>query len=549
MASISARLASTGRKPPDDDLQSGGALRPPLAVIHIAILLPLCWILFFHNLDQRDLWSSHEARAAMDAQTMLDDGQWGMPHLYDGRPELQKPPLYYWLVALIAQARGGQVDAWAVRLPASLSAVACVLCLYAFGWLRGRPIVGFVAAGVMASAIHFTWLARIGRIDMPFTLAVSIAVGCAYRAFEMSRHRLLFLIAANLAVAFAVMLKGPIGLVLLGAVLGVFLLSNGKRPSIWRLGDWPELTSRLGLWWGLPVVSFLTAPWFLWANSHTGGQFFQEFFWHHNFERALGSSPLFEHHGSHPWWFYGAQFVADFLPWSPLFLVALYSFWRQKLWSEDADARLGLVWLLAIGGVLSFSSFKRADYLLPAYPGAALFIACMAEGWYRDAKRIGSRVKPLHYAAACGFMLMSCAVGWIVKVDCDLPRQELGLDCRPFALVIRRYAPRPHSVLFFRTESHDLAFHVGRPLEVFVEWERLEAWSTRPETSYIVMPVKWFTNCPPGFPVDRLEVILYQEDLNGIARHEPLVLLKTRPPHESLHARNSATASDRLPAD
>jgi 4-amino-4-deoxy-L-arabinose transferase-like glycosyltransferase len=485
----------------------------------------------------------------MDAQTMLDHGQWGMPHLYDGRPEVQKPPLYYWLVALTAQARDGQVDAWAVRLPASLSALACVLCIYTFGWLRGRPIVGFVAAGVLASAIHFTWLARIGRVDMPLTLAISLAVGCAYLALEGRRRRGVLLTTAYLAIALAVMLKGPLGFVLPAAVVSTFFVAEGKRFSVWRFGNWPGLFHRLGLWWGVPLIGLLTVPWFLWADRHTQGGFFQEFLWHHNFERALGNSPLFEHHGSHPWWFYGAQFVADFLPWSPVFFLALYSFRRKRLWSQDAEARLGLIWLLTIGGLLSFASFKRADYLLPAYPGAALFIACVAEGWYRDVKRTGAFVKPVNMVVAFGCILVFCATGWIIKVDWDLPRQEPGLDCKPFAQLIRRYAPQPQAVLFFRTESHDLAFHVGRPLDVFVEWERLEAWSARPETSFIVMPVKWFTNCPADFPTDRLEVVLYQEDLNGIARHEPLVLLKTRPPHEFLHARNPTAPSDRLPTD
>src|SRR5713226_3915957 len=143
-----------------------------LALLAVAGLL----LLFFHRLADRDLWSSHEARAAMDAQTVLDGADWALPHLYDGRAEVQKPPLYYWLVAGTAKLRGGEVDAWAVRLPAALAALGCVGLLAWLGWERGRPLTGLLAGTALATAVHFTWLARIGRIDMPLTLTVTTAV-------------------------------------------------------------------------------------------------------------------------------------------------------------------------------------------------------------------------------------------------------------------------------------------------------------------------------------------------------------------------------------
>src|SRR5690349_20177279 len=82
--------------------------RPP----HLAplALLALCGSLFLQGIGSRDLWASHEARAAQNAQWMLDDGNWLLPRLYDGQVELQKPPAFYWLVAAVGWLRGG-VDA------------------------------------------------------------------------------------------------------------------------------------------------------------------------------------------------------------------------------------------------------------------------------------------------------------------------------------------------------------------------------------------------------------------------------------------------------
>src|SRR6476620_2210937 len=93
------------------------------------LLFALCLSLFFQGIGSRELWASHEARAAQNAQRMLDDGNWLLPRLYDGQVELQKPPGFYWLVALAGWIRGG-VDATAVRLPAALAGTLTVLLVW-----------------------------------------------------------------------------------------------------------------------------------------------------------------------------------------------------------------------------------------------------------------------------------------------------------------------------------------------------------------------------------------------------------------------------------
>src|SRR5689334_17078788 len=101
------------------------------AVVYLCLVACVCGQLFFYRLGDRDLWASHEARAAQDAQRILDDGDWLLPRLFDEQVELQKPPLYYWLVAVAGRVRGG-VDAVAVRLPAAAAGLATVLALFGF---------------------------------------------------------------------------------------------------------------------------------------------------------------------------------------------------------------------------------------------------------------------------------------------------------------------------------------------------------------------------------------------------------------------------------
>jgi len=373
---------------------------------------------------------------------------------------------------------------------------------------------------------------------------------------------LLFL--GYLALAAAVLLKGPIGFVLPSSVAVVYLLVEGQLPAPWRLRRWLTLAHELGLWGGVPLAMGLTLPMYLWADAQTRGEFFRVFWQEHNLERGFGGGPL----RAHPWWFYGPQFCADFLPWSLFLPAAGYHFLRQGRWRQDPEARFGLVWLLTMMVVLSCARFKRADYLLPAFPGAALFLGCAAGDWlertraaWQQAARF--RVRLLFPFGLCplAFCLVLC--GWWVQLHWILPRFEPALEFRSFAEEVRRLAPAPRQVVFFRAEAHTLAFHVGRPLAILVKWEDLDARAALAETSYVVMPARSAAEWPqflkagrleevlrddrpslhgrwPPFLAGALDSVLGAKNLAADAHERPLVLLRTRPaagPDREDHAR------------
>jgi 4-amino-4-deoxy-L-arabinose transferase-like glycosyltransferase len=478
------------------------------------------YLLFFHRLAERDLWSSHEARAGMDAQMILDEGVRSVPRLYDGSPELQKPPLYYWLVAALARLRGGTVEALDVRLPAAAAALLCVAAIFAgLSLRRNRTVGGWLAGVVLATALHFTWLARIGRIDMPLTLCITLTLGGLYlgRGREGVTGAFLLLMA-YLALVAGVLLKGPIAVVLPATVMIAALLLEHGPPSPRRRHVWNATLRDLGLWWGLLLVALLTLPWFWWANWETHGDFARVFFWHHNFERGYGGSNL----RSNPWWFYFPQFCGDFLPWSLLLPPALWWWIRRRGWRTDQEARFGLCWFVGIFFVLSCARFKRADYLLPAYPGAAVFLGCVAEKWLREQRERVRRLALAGISTIAGLMVLV----WLVQVELRLPAREPYRDYRVFADQIRRWAPRPEEILFFRTEAHPLAFHLGRPLAIVVQWGELNTRLLQPGTHYVVTPPRYAQETTLSVPGLCLETILRNTDLSGGEHERPLVLLR-----------------------
>jgi 4-amino-4-deoxy-L-arabinose transferase-like glycosyltransferase len=475
-----------------------------LRISGTALLLLLSSLLFLYGLGDRDLVSSHEARAAQNAQMVLTEGHWLVPRLYDGHLELQKPPLYYWLVALLGAAGGGEVGPWAVRLPAALSAVGCILFVHFLGCRTGRPRTGFLAALALATCIHFTWMARVGRIDMPLTFALTVALGSFHLARTTMPGRGWFLLGFT-ALGAGMLLKGPIALVLAGAVW----LTQGR--AAWRAIPW----------WGVPWTLALAAPWFLWANIETGGRLWDVFFWYHNVERGLGGSETLK---AYPWWFYGPAGAIDLLPWSLALPLIGWAWLRRPDLRADPLARLGAGWLVAVLAFLSCMSFKRADYLLPAYPGFALLLGAAAERF-----AIRRRV--------FGVVVLGAVLGWSWYNTWVVPSQENGWPYQRIAREIRAQTDRP--VIFFRAESHVLAFHVGAPLDTILEWENLQWWVDRPFPVTIVMPEEEARAWPDHLGCGRLEEVLRTRDRMPGQRDHAVVVFRSQP---RLRVSDSATA-------
>lgn len=473
--------------------------------------------LVFFRLGHRELYSSHEARAAQNAQRMLDTGEWGLPVLFDGQLDLQKPPGYYWLVAATGWLNGG-VDAWAARFPAALAGLFTVLLVYLFLRREGRPVAAIVAALTLATATHFTAISRTARIDVPLTCAITASL-LAFHCGCGSRHRLLWHAASAVAATAGVMLKGPVALALIGPV-AVGLLVIGPRLTHNSGGAWrrfPLSSVILGTF----IVIALGLPWFVWANRATGGEFLRVFFWHHNVARFAGTSSTL---ASYPWWYYVPRLGIDFLPWTPA--VGLLTVWafRSGHWREDRLFRCGLLWAGVMFVVLSAARFKRSDYLLPLFPGLSIALGCAAESW------LASRAEPRTIRRAkwaLGTVLALIVAGWQVMTFVVEPAEQRKEEKRAFAAVIRERAPQPHTILLFRAESHLLAYRLGRPLHTLIDWKELNDRLAEPGPHFVVMPPEYVYPAHQIVISRSLVVVARLADVTPARPPRPLVFLKT----------------------
>src|SRR5579862_3237087 len=80
----------------------------------ILLLVASCGFLLFYGLGAFGLLGADEPRYAQVAREMLDRGDWVTPTL-NGKPWLEKPPLYYWQAMLAYRAARAVAPAHAVK--------------------------------------------------------------------------------------------------------------------------------------------------------------------------------------------------------------------------------------------------------------------------------------------------------------------------------------------------------------------------------------------------------------------------------------------------
>jgi len=317
-------------------------------------------LLFAWRLGAWPLFDPDEGRNAEVAREMLAGGDWTVPH-FNGLPYLDKPVLFFWLVAGAFRLLG--VGETAARLPAALGAVATVALTAALGAaLIGRPRA-LVAAVVVATAPIMLVFGRLAIFDVPLTALVTAALYCLVRG-RLDGPPARWWPAAGLAMGLAALTKGPVGV---AVPLLAWAAARGALPrGASRARAGPLALAILA--GALPVV-----PWLVAAGTREPG-FLRYALVDETVLRFLSPARF---HRAGPVYFY-----ATVLPWAlgawTVVLAAsagpLVRLWRQG--GPEAPA-IGFAARAAAVIVLLFSisASKRAQYVLPAVVPLALLAA------------------------------------------------------------------------------------------------------------------------------------------------------------------------------
>ena len=314
-----------------------------------------------------DFYSKGEPREAVVAYTMVEHGNWILP-INNGGDIPYKPPFFHWCIALFSLLQG-HVSEFTSRLPSALALVAMSVGGFVFFAKRKNANMALLATLLSLTAFEVHRAGINCRVDMVNTAFMVGALFLMFRWWERGKHTMPWL--AILCMSGATLTKGPVGMLLPCAVMGVFMLTQRESlwSTVWRLG----LTALLSL--VLPLC------WY-YAAYLQGGDEFLRLIKEENIDRLLGKMAYESH--ENPFWYNFLTLITGWLPYTLLFVFSLFVLpWKRFSKSgfmqsvRRAEPMQVFVWL-AFGLILFFYCIpksKRSVYLLPCYPFMAWLMA------------------------------------------------------------------------------------------------------------------------------------------------------------------------------
>ncbi len=343
----------------------------------LLIIFLLSIPLFFWKLGGFGFFDPDEGRYAEIPREMMVNHDWITPTLNFVK-YFEKPPLLYWLTASSFKLFG--LNETAARLVPALCALLGLAMTYFLGRRMFGRRVGILSACVLATTLFWPLMARQIVIDMLLSVALFAAVAFWWLGHteENARLRVLDFAAFWVFLGSAVLSKGPVAVLLVGATIGIYVIVC-RQSKTTSLKNWAL---------GIALFLLISAPWFI-AVAARNSEFNRYFWWGQNVARFLGIGKNREH--VEPIYFFLMFLPLLFFPWAFLLPAMAITAWK-RVWPQRAQPfspqQRAAIYLFINAAFItlffSASTSKLLTYILPVFPALAILVGAYLDSLWRS---------------------------------------------------------------------------------------------------------------------------------------------------------------------
>lgn len=322
--------------------------------MQISLVCLVAFIMYLAGNNMVPVTDPVECNYTECALEMLQANDWLSTRIH-GNPWFDKPIFIFWEL-LIAYSIFGVNDFAARFFPA----VTGVLSLGVTWWFARRLYnnkVAILSTMMLATCVGFWYLSKAIVTDMALFLFSSLELVLFYVAYHENKPKLYYL--CYVFAGLAILTKGPVGFLLPGLVIVVYLIYLRRLKDFLKIKLLP----------GLVIVAAVCGTWYYFMYDRYGSDFIGIFLGTHNYIRATVS----EHDANNTWWYYIMIFTASFFPWVFPFIHGCVKHYKEEAVKKlNPKTAFLLIWGLTVIIFYQLMASKYPTYTFPSMMPTAI---------------------------------------------------------------------------------------------------------------------------------------------------------------------------------
>jgi 4-amino-4-deoxy-L-arabinose transferase-like glycosyltransferase len=430
-----------------------------------------------------------ESNYTLTAKEMLFSGDFISPRIY-GNFWYDKPVFFYWELIAAFQAFG--INEFAARFFPAVFGIIGLFMTYFFTRRIYDAKTAVLASLILGTSFEYWLISKTVITDLTLFVFFNAVLVFFYLAYTGKNKNWYYL--CYLASGLAVLTKGPIGILLPGFIVTVFICLRRDFAEVCRMKPL-----------GFVLFAIVAGSWYYPMYQLHGSAFIDTFLGVHNVLRATVS----EHPQWDVWYYYTMIFFVGFFPWCFSLPMVLRKYWKKRQWPVlDQTTLFLLIWALAVNVFYQCMATKYTTYTLPGLLPIAILTARLLYSKERLVRRL-----------VIGSVIFYAALTFLVAIPVCRDRGYSGWDTaallrqqvQPGDLVVS-YGDYRTSIVFY---SGQIVYNLVPRREIAQDQPKAMSWKSKnvmpyyplealPEDQnvYLVLNERKYNEFPRDFQTD-----------------------------------------------